>query len=417
MNILMVNYEYPPVGGGGGVVHEYLATELARKNYVAVVTSKFNGQKSYSVRNNVEIFRVPIIWRKDRNAATILSMLSFLPSSLCTIYRLLKKRRFDIIHSMFAIPSAPSGLLLAKKFGIPHVVSILGGDVYDPTKRLSPHRISLLRFVVRKVLEESDLIVGMSTDIIERVQAHYGISKEITLIPHAIERPVFNKKRRQDFGYESDAILLVTVGRLVPRKQVDELLQLTKLLGQNVKLIVIGDGPEKQNLQDLANTLEISEAVHFVGNVDNETKFQLLTIADIYVSSTSHEGFGLVFLEAMAAGLPIVSYDNGGHMDFLSDGKTGFLVRLGNLKVFSEQIELLCRDPGIRRHMGAFNKRYVEKFYIENCAKRYETVYKPLGAPRLGPIAAGQGTGSSNWTGQDRIFQAPPASRVSRSRD
>jgi len=291
MNILMVNYEYPPVGGGGGVIHEYLATELARKNNVVVVTSKLNGQSSYEVRNNVEIFRVPIFRRRDRNAATILSMLSFFPSSLCTIFKLLKKKRFDIVHSMFAIPSAPSALLMAKKFGVPHIVSILGGDVYDPTKRLSPHRILPLRFIVKKVLEESDRIVGMSTDIIERVHTHYGISKEITLIPHAIERPVFNKKRRQDFGYESDDILLVTVGRLVPRKQVEELIQLRKLLGQNVKLIVIGDGPEKQTLKELAQKLGVSKVVDLVGDVDDETKFQLLSIADIYVSSTAHKGF------------------------------------------------------------------------------------------------------------------------------
>ena len=383
MNILMVNYEYPPVGGGGGVIHENLATELARRNRVTVITSKLNGQRAHTVSNNVEIFRVPIVWRKDQNVANIVSMLSFFPSSLCTAYRLMAKRKFDLIHSMFAIPSAPSGLLAAKRFRIPHVVSILGGDIYDPSKRLSPHRTWYLRAVVKKVLERSDRIVGMSSDIIERVREHYGVSKDIKLIPHAIKRPVFRKKTRQDLGYDSETNLLVTVGRLVPRKDVRDLIKLTRLLGPRVKLIVIGEGPEQQTLQNIARNLAVSEAIDFVGNVDDETKFQLMTIADVYVSTTLHEGFGLVFLEAMAAGLPIVSYDNGGHVDFLSDGKTGFLVRLGNLAIFRKRVQSLCENPDMRQCMSIFNKRYVENFFIERCAKRYESLYKPLATQRL----------------------------------
>ena len=90
MNVLMFNYEYPPLGGGGGVMNKELAEELSHHHNVVVVTSRFNGQRMTETINNVEIFRVPVLFRKDKNAATIISMLSYFPNSLRVGYRLLK---------------------------------------------------------------------------------------------------------------------------------------------------------------------------------------------------------------------------------------------------------------------------------------------------------------------------------------
>jgi glycosyltransferase involved in cell wall biosynthesis len=149
-------------------------------------------------------------------------------------------------------------------------------------------------------------------------------------------------------------------------------------LPTHVKLLILGDGPEKQRLQALAEALRVSDRTIFLGNVDEETKFQLLNIADIYVSSTRHEGFGLVFLEAMAVGLPIVSYDNGGHVDFLSHNTTGFLVRLGDLQALIQSIRVLSEDAEWRQRMGQFNRRRVEDYFIARCAEVYQVVYETV---------------------------------------
>src|SRR5688500_16440383 len=116
MNVLMLNYEYPPLGGGGGVFNQQLAEELSQQNQITLITSRFGAQPSYEIQRGVEIFRVPVLLRRNPNSATLLSMFSFFPTSLRTGYRLLHTRPFDLIHSMFAIPSAPSGFLLAKRF-------------------------------------------------------------------------------------------------------------------------------------------------------------------------------------------------------------------------------------------------------------------------------------------------------------
>ena len=384
MNVLMLNYEYPPLGGGGGVFNQQLAEELSRKHQITLITSRFGNQPSYEICRGVEIFRVPVLLRHNPNAATLLSMFSFFPTSLRTGARLLHTRPFDLVHSMFAIPSAPSGYLLAKRHRLPHVLSILGGDIYDPSKWLSPHRAPLLHATVKKLLADSDRVVGMSSDIVARAVAHYGISRPIEVIPHGIQRPVFAPKTRADLGHPADAIVLTTVGRLIPRKAVHELLGIVRDVAHpKVHLVIIGDGPERPKLEALAKSWQVAERVHFLGNVSDEVKFQVLNIADIYLSSTQHEGFGLVFLEAMAVGLPIVSYDNGGQVDFLVDEQTGFLVKLGAHQSLVQRTQRLIDNRALRQRIGQFNRRHVEDYYIASCSRKYQVLYDGLvSAPR-----------------------------------
>ncbi len=382
MNLLMLNYEYPPIGGGGGVIHKLLAEELAKEHRVTVITSRLRGQAAREIINEVEVVRVPVLFRKGLNAASLVSMLSFPPSSLWAGTQLLRKRRFDLIHSMFAVPSGVPGTLLARFFGLPHVVSVLGGDIYDPSRRLSPHRMPILHFTVKKVLQGASRITGMSNDIISKTRKFFSFDSELVLIPHAIRQPVFEKKSRQSFGYSRDEFLLVTIGRLIRRKQVDALLQIFhKLLTRNsprARLLVIGDGPKRAELEDLASTLGIDSKVDFLGNVGDEEKFQLLDLGDVFVSTAEHEGFGLVFLEAMAVGLPIVCYDNGGQTDFLSDSCTGHVVKLNDGTAFERRLRQLAQNPELLSEIGRFNRDVIKHYYIENCASKYVDLYEKV---------------------------------------
>jgi glycosyltransferase involved in cell wall biosynthesis len=231
MNILMINYEYPPLGGGGGVVSKMLAEALIDRHQITVITSQFGHQSLYETVNGVELIRVPVLFRSDRNAATIVSMLAFFPASLWVGLKILRRQKFDIIHSMFAIPSAPSGLLLSRIFRKPHLLTVFGGDIYDPSKRLSPHKTPILRETVKTVLHTSDQVVTMSEDIRRRAyQYYYRASRKILLIKGGIPKPIFTPGQRTAYGFDAKDILLVTIGRLVPRKAVHELIRVIKLL-------------------------------------------------------------------------------------------------------------------------------------------------------------------------------------------
>jgi len=97
-----------------------------------------------------------------------------------------------------------------------------------------------------------------------------------------------------------------------------------------VHLIVIGSGPQSGTLKSLTQELGLIEQIHFLGQVDEQEKFKLLMMADMYVSTSQHEGFGLVYLEAMASNLPVVCYDYGGQTDFLSSSVNGYVRKLND---------------------------------------------------------------------------------------
>jgi glycosyltransferase involved in cell wall biosynthesis len=376
MKLLFCNYEYPPLGGGGGVVNAQLAEELAQRHEVTVLTSQALGLPKQETRNGVEVLRVPVLSRKEAAAASMLSMLAYLPSGARVGRALLEERQFDVINTHFVVPTGPLGAYLSARAGIPNVLTVHGGDLYDPSKASSPHRHLILRVLIRRLLERADAVVGQSKNTVENVHNYYIEDLDCELIPLGIVRPKPPLQTRRDLGFKDNDKLLVTVGRLVARKAVPQLIELVAEADDPaVHLVIIGDGPKKPELEAQAKTLGVADRVHFAGFVEEQEKTDLLNAADLYVSTSQHEGFGLVFLEAMAAGLPVVCYDFGGQSDFLQHGVTGGLVPLNDREAFRREVELLLASPERRTRMGDDNRVRVETFYIDTCARGYEELF------------------------------------------
>lgn len=377
MRILTFNYEYPPLGGGGGVVHELIAEELSKRHRVVVITSAYAGLPAREVRGGVEIHRVPVFLRRDRLVASLASMLFFPPAAWIKAAELMRRERFDVINGHFAVPTGPGSLPPAKWGRIPHVLTIQGGDIYDPSKRLSPHRLLGAREVVTYVLRHSDAVIAASTNTRENAYRYYAYRGPIEIIPLGIRRPVAPKSTRSELGLPEGVFLAVTVGRLVKRKAIDRLLHaISRPECARVELAVVGDGPERQPLVSLAAELGLSTRVRFLGRVEEIRKWQILENANAYVSSTMHEGFGLVYLEGMAAGLPVVTPDHGGQVDFLRDGETGYLVPAEDLPALAQAIARLADHPDEAARMGAFNRSRAPAHRIENCTRLYEEVFE-----------------------------------------
>ncbi|HFD16782.1 MAG TPA: glycosyltransferase family 1 protein [Rhodospirillales bacterium] len=376
MRILFCNYEYPPLGGGGGVINALLAEELARRHEVAVLTSQGLDLPRREEVRGVTVFRVPVLFRNDRSTANFPSMFAFMVQGTRFGRRLLRERRFDLVNTHFALPSGPVGAALARHADIPNVLSLHGGDLYDPSKWTSPHRHAPLRSWVRRLLRGADHLIGQSANTIANARRFYDPDLEISCIPLGIRRPSGEAADRRAHGFSDREVLLVTVGRLIARKAVDQLVALMPHLPPDSRLLIIGSGPKEEELRRQAAALGVVERVRFLGYVAEEEKYALLRMADLYVSTSQHEGFGLVFLEAMACGLPVICYDHGGQTDFLEDGVTGLLLPLNAREDFRRAVVSLIADPGRRRRMGEAARRRVEDYYIDNCARRYEEVFE-----------------------------------------
>lgn len=379
MRILVLNYEYPPIGGGGGFVTRDIFEQMASLGHkVSVVTSHFNGLKKEEEVNGVRISRVPVWSRGKREVASLPSMFTYLPAGVSRAIRLLRAEKFDVINTHFVVPTGPAGHVLARLFRLPHVLTVHGGDLFDPSKSLSPHRHSILTKPVRIMLNAADRVVAQSTDTKSNVYKYYRVARPIDIIPLGIKKPVFKPVRREEYGLAPDSVVFVAIGRLVKRKNVgDALTALASLNGRfPYTFLIIGDGPEKQAMEQKAKTLGLADRVRFMANVTDEVKFQVLSLADIYLSSAMHEGFGLVFLEAMEGGLPIICYDRGGQTDFLLDGRTGFLVEFGNRRGFAAKILQLVQDQNLRKRIAEYNRKLVRNFYIPACADKYLALFE-----------------------------------------
>ena len=379
MTILVINYEYPPIGGGGGVICRDLSEEIASKGHrVTVVTSHYDSLPQHEKLNGVTIVRVPVVMRGKKDVASFLSMISYVPLCIWKVTSLLRREKFDVINTHFAVPSGPAGQYISDKYGIPNVLSIHGGDIFDPSKSLSPHETVGLKQTVRKMLKKADRVVAQSSDTKSNAEKYYRVDRKIDIIPLGIRPNTHSTKSRHDLGLPADKYVFSTIGRLVKRKNIEDLLHIIKEIQISIPsvLLIIGDGPEKDFIESRIRDLRIEGAVRLLGRVSDEQKYEYLNASDGYLSTAIHEGFGIVFLEAMECGLPVVCYDRGGQKDFLKNGKTGYLVELGNKAEFASRLKELLESPSLRAEIRSHNKEYVKEFYIDSVAEKYLSIFQ-----------------------------------------
>ncbi|MBI4729500.1 MAG: glycosyltransferase family 4 protein [Acidobacteria bacterium] len=371
MRILLVNYEYPPLGGGGGVLTRTLARALAADHDVVVLTSRPHGLPAEAFEDGARILRVPILARRDPNRATLASLASYPPAARARAARLLRTWTPGVVHSFFAIPSAPAGAWAARRAGAPHALTLIAGDLHDPTRRLSPDRFPPMGALVRRIVTRADAAVAISTDVARRAREITG-REDIEVVPCAIDEVPLPARDRAALGWAEGEIVVVTVARLIRRKGLDTLVRAAARTG--VRLEIVGDGPERDELERLAR--ETGARAVFAGPLPAAERDRRLVSADLFALSSQHEGFGLAILEAMRAGLPVIATSAGGPADFVEEAASGHLVAPGDEAALADRIARLAADPAARRRMGEAARAAAARFSPTAMAARYLEVYE-----------------------------------------
>lgn len=386
MRILIINYEFPPIGGGGSIVTHYLAKNYAKFGHqVRVVTSQFADLLAEETIDGVQVHRVPVL-RKSADVCQIHEMLTYTISASVHCLRLCTLFKPHVVHVFFGIPSGPVAYLLKKIFGIPYVLFLGGRDV--PRKNPDPpyYRLfyGLLAPAIRMIWRNASAVVACSNGL-RKLALETDSRAKIRVIPDGIDLSKFvsvKRKARPDF------VRVLAIGRLIPRKGFQFLIEALPEIAQSVncdfELEIVGDGPMKAQLIDLAKSMSssavkesnVDHKINFVGSVPYEKLVGHYNEADIFVLPSLAEGMPLVVLEAMATGLPIVASKVQGIEDLVQSGINGYLIEAGNTKQLAKNIAKLINDGQTRIEMGHKNVKRVRKYSWENIAHEYLELFE-----------------------------------------
>ncbi len=379
MKILLLNFEYPPVGGGGGVATKNYAEEWARKGHqVEVITSNFSGLPAQDTKNGVKVIRLEVPQRSYRATASFRAMLGYIVSGGRLVWRKRKYyRQFDIINTHFALPTGPLGVLAKIILKVPNVLTIIGGDIYDPSLKRSPHRNFFYQRVNRYIINAADSVIAISNDIKNRAREYYKITRPIKAVNIGFRLVGRAKRDRQRLKLDESKFYLIAVGRLVGRKGFPYAITALKYLPEMISLLIIGDGPEMNDLMEIAKHEGVSQRVIFLGyHVSDINRY--LACADIFILSSLHEGMGIVIQEAMAAGLPVISTNIGGQTDLIKDQINGLLVSPGSSREIALAVKALAENPALREKMSANNLRDIKKYDLTDNAEVYVQIFRSL---------------------------------------
>ncbi len=299
---------------------------------------------------------------------------------------------YDLLHSHYWL-SGVAAERLSRQWSIPHVAMFHTlGEVKNRsriTEREPEPRIAAERAIARS----ADRIVVASTDERDLLVRLYGAdAQRIAVVPCGVNldlfHPVDKAVARRQLGLRDDDQILLFVGRIEPLKGVDILLGAAAQLDPDTDcfvLVVGGDSSSSEgemgHLRSLASRLGIAERVSFLGAVDHERLPLFYSAADVCVVPSYYESFGLVALEAMACGTPVVASRVGGMAGTVRDGETGYLIPWRCPEPFAERLELLLGNDHLRRAFGLSAREAVERFRWSNVAEAVLDIYSELVAP------------------------------------
>lgn len=291
-------------------------------------------------------------------------------------HRELDTRTFDIVHSHVGIPDGYAGLDLARKLQCPHFVTVHGQDFH-----LTAGKSRACHDKLHYVLVSSNRVITVSSKLARLGREIYpDIADSISVVPNGINAAEIEDARKHPVPREATRTLIVSASNLVSTKGIDINLRAIARLARhtrNITYLVIGDGPERRKLEKLAQKLGIASFVHFLGRLDHHETLRHIASADIFSLPSWKEGFGVVYLEAMALGKPVIACAGEGPEDFITDGKTGYLVPPNDVESTARLLDKLIADENMRASVGLRASQLVfQRFTWINVGTQLEALYK-----------------------------------------
>lgn len=373
MNILSLNYEYPPLGGGAGVVTKELNSQLAAKGMmITTVTSHYSGLKKYQKQNKHILIRLPVL-RYHQGFSNTFEKMGYIFAGFLYAGLLVRKYNPDIVHAHFAIPSGIIAWYICKRFGIPYILTSHGGDVPEFTPAETGKYFRWLNWLFKEIWQTANLVTTMSQGVADLIKKHYEI--EAYVIPNGININTYYPSKISKNG----VVELLFAGRLNKQKNVHHLINsLQSVKMKNWRLKIAGDGPERKSIAQYIIETRMENKVKLLGWITHQEMKHLFSQADVLCLPSLNEGLPIVGLEALASGLAIVGTDTAGIRDIVQDGSNGYLVPLYNHTVYAQKIEHLCKNKKTLMEMKQKSRQLAHQFNWEWISERYAYLFQKV---------------------------------------
>ncbi|MCK4891063.1 MAG: glycosyltransferase family 4 protein [Candidatus Pacebacteria bacterium] len=370
-----------------------LSKRLSKKYDLKIIVSTpyIRNSKELEEKDNMKIYRYKYGFSALRDGAMlpnikknkflILQIPFLLLFSFLNIIKIVKKEHISIIHAHWIFPQCFLAVFYKKLFrkkNLKIICTIHGSDIFELKNRF---------FVKIKkwTLNNSEVITVVSKEIKNEVYK-IGIKKTPTILaPMGVDELFFNPDKcdiniRKKYGINSPLFLFV--GRLVEKKGLKYTFLAMKLVLKkypDAKLLIAGVGPQKNELKNLSKNLGIEKNIIFLGGISNQELPSYYTTADLFLSSTLSEGFGLVFVEAMLCKCPVISSDLKAISDVVKNGKTGIQVDVKNTQLYTDKILELMKNNRKRKQLVENGYKFAkENFIWDISVEKYYNLIKNL---------------------------------------
>jgi glycogen(starch) synthase len=357
--ILLINHEYPPLGGGGGNATRQIAKGLARLGHKPyILTTAWAGLPSLEEFEGVVIRRIQAP-RADLRHVTTGEAARFMIAALMAAPGLAREWRIDAVLTFFTLPSAPVGWFLKRRCGVPYVIALQSGDV---PRREPQHKGFIDRLtdgLIRHLWRDAGAVVANSQALAEQVRA-FDDGRKVNVIPAGADVEGITPK--EDYAAKDDVHLLY-VGRLERHKGLDVLLPALAKLSSALKwrLSLVGDGPEWPVVAALAARYALIDRISLHGWQGWNTLPEIYRSADVFVLPSREEGMPAALLEAMATGLPAVCTQGAG--EAVLHGETGLLAAIDDSDALADALTQMIADPIRWETMGRAGRARIESYY------------------------------------------------------
>ena len=302
-----------------------------------------------------------------------------------------QKHPFSGIWAMMANYSGFGGLFFKMTHPkIPFLLSLQEGDPIDYIK----HRTRFVAPLFRRIFTSADMVQTISHYLGDFAK-DMGYEGDVVVVPNAVDTKAFGSKPSPEsletlkikLKKGSNDVFLITTSRLVIKNAVDDIVRALTLLPDNVKFLILGIGYEEEKLRHLVNDLRLEDRVQFLGYIPHDEMPPFLHVSDVFIRPSLSEGFGNSFVEAMAAGIPVIATPVGGIVDFLFDPEknpvkqpTGLFCEVKNPESIARQVRKLLENPALREQIVLSARTMVfEKYDWSHIAEHMKnSVFKKL---------------------------------------